>query len=104
MYGVGAEAEERGAGGDKAEGARAAGSAGGAKKDARRSAAAVYAGHCVLETVGEEVACLLKQNRGVGVLLELQLELTELLDEVLVGREGNAGGERGTVARFVEQA
>ena len=45
-----------------------------------------------------------KQNRGVGVLLELQLELTELLDEVLVGREGNAGGERGAVARFVEQA
>ena len=32
-----------------------------------------------------------KQNRGVGVLLELQLELTELLDEVLVGREGNTG-------------
>ena len=40
-------------------GENAAGGDGGAKKNARRSAAAVHAGHCVLETVGEEVACLL---------------------------------------------
>ena len=66
VYRVGAEAEERGAGGDQAEGANAAGNEGRTKENAQRSAAAVHAGHRVLETVGEEVECLLKTKQGNG--------------------------------------